>query len=376
MSDKRPGFLLVANWPSDVGFAWWLMESYWAKLAHHYADRFRFVLTFPEVREIPQVIQDAPIEIIEMNFGRQSVDNDLSLLGRFNIEAIYFSDRAVINTRYARYRFAGVQSIITHDHTPGQRTPPIGLKRLAKWVLARTPGIVSDTAIGATEFVRQRIRDTILLPEAKCFAVPNGLRAKTEQAVEDPAKRFGLDRAAVHMVMTARANPYKGLRFIVETLANYRSQPDAVDLQFTLLGDGPMLSELKQLASDLGIADACHFPGYVNNVNELLPGFDFAIHPSKGEVGYSLAILEYMRAGLATIVPDNPSVCGATRHDKTGLYFREGDRDSFRGALARLAEDPTLRERMGREAETDEANLSLNNAHRLLIEAVDATLKH
>ncbi|MCK4709513.1 MAG: glycosyltransferase, partial [Gammaproteobacteria bacterium] len=48
-------------------------------------------------------------------------------------------------------------------------------------------------------------------------------------------------------------------------------------------------------------------------------------HASKGEVGYSLSILEYMSAGLATIVPDNPSTCLATRDSETGLTYPHGN---------------------------------------------------
>lgn len=373
MTDPRPGFLLVANWPSDVGFAWWLMESYWAALANHYHPEYRVVLAFPEVGEIPEVIRDAPIETVEFAFGRGNAESDLEFLNQFQVRALYFSDRPNIDPRYLRYRRAGVKHIITHDHTPGLRTAPTGLKRLLKWARARIPGIVCDAAIGATEFVRQRTIDTNLLPAEKCFAVPNGLPEPQALLPRDPIAEFSLPADAVHMVMTARANPYKGLRFVLDCLAKFR-ETESIDLQFTLLGDGPMLDELQTLAANHGIADACHFPGYVDGVNALLPGFDFAIHPSKGEVGYSLAILEYMRAGLATLVPDNPSVCGATTHGQTGLIFREGNQDACIAAMKALACDPAYRSELGEAARIDEKRYSLANAHERLLEVVQSTL--
>ncbi|MEL7310233.1 MAG: glycosyltransferase family 4 protein [Pseudomonadota bacterium] len=374
VAERKRGFLLVANWPSDVGFAWWLMESYWAVLAHHYQDRFKFYLTFPEVNEIPEVVRNAPIEIIQRHFGRGAVSDDLEFLRQYEIAAIYFSDRPVFDPRYRQFRKAGVEHIITHDHTPGQRTPPRGLKRWLKWLRIRLPGVSSDSAIGATEFVRQRTIDTNLMPANRCFAVPNGLPRQTDNVVADPDEQLGLPGDAVHMVMTGRANPYKGLRFILECLSEYRSRSEAKNLHFTLLGNGPILDDLRELASQLSISHFTHFPGYINNVNALLPGFDFAIHPSRGEVGYSLAILEYMRAGLPVIVPDNPSVCGATRHEQTGLIFPEGDRTACVNALQRLTDDTELRSRLGAAAREDEQRFSLENAHRRLIEAVDATL--
>ncbi|MEO1421305.1 MAG: glycosyltransferase family 4 protein [Pseudomonadota bacterium] len=373
MTDSRPGFLLVANWPSDVGFAWWLMESYWAALANHYHPDYRMVLAFPKINEIPTVIREAPIDTVEYAFGRNAIELDLQFLQQHRIREIYFSDRPNIDARYLRYRRAGVEHIITHDHTPGLRTPPTGIKRILKRVRARIPGLVCDAAIGATEFVRQRTIDTNLLPAEKCFAVPNGLPAAQALAPRNPVEEFALDPDAVHMVMTARANPYKGLRFVLDCLARFR-RTESIDLQFTLLGDGPMLNELMTLAADHDITDACHFPGYVDGVSALLPGFDFAIHPSKGEVGYSLAILEYMRAGLATLVPNNPSVCGATAHGQTGLIFREGDQDACIAAMKAMACDPAYRSELGEAARIDEKRYSLANAHKRLLEIVEMTL--
>ena len=377
MADSRPGFLLAANWPSDVGFAWWLMESYWAAIAERYHDRFRMVLAFPEVNDVPDVIRDAPIEYIEQTFGPRrdvSAASDLAFLREHDITALYLTDRPMVNARYAAYRRAGVRTIVSHDHTPGERTAPTGPKRWLKWARARVPGYAVDAGIGATEYVRERIHRTTCLPWSKCFAAPNGLRPAGPPTLEDPRALASLPKDAVLMVMTARANPYKGIRFLISSLARYRAREDAANLHFMLLGDGPSLEDFKQHADAEGVADACHWPGYTTNVAGILPGCDFAIHPSQGEVGYSLAILEYMRAGLATIVPDNPTVSGATRHEQTGIVFRERDESACAQAMATLAENAELRRDWGAAAREHERQFSLDEAHRRLIEAIDTTL--
>ena len=82
-----------------------------------------------------------------------------------------------------------------------------------------------------------------------------------------------------------------------------------------------------------------------------------------------------MRAGLPLLVPDNPSVCGATIDGETGIVFREKNTASFVDALERITGDDALRAQMARSAEQHVERFSLSNAHASLITIVSTLIR-
>lgn len=133
----------------------------------------------------------------------------------------------------------------------------------------------------------------------------------------------------------------------------------------------------KDLAIELGITDRVRFPGRVKSINEVCAACDIAFHPSNGEVGYSLSILEYMRAKLPAVLPDNPSVCGATIHNQTGLIYREGDELDAVECLMKLIQSQKLRNTLGSQSSLlVREKYSLSKTHQMLIDSFKATLDY
>ena len=355
--------LLVANWPSDVGYAWWLMESYWAELARHHKGRT--VLAYPKVTTIPKAIAEAPLEVIEADFtANGKVANQCALIKRLGVQTVYLTDQAPCRLRNVCWRRAGVRRIVTHDHTPGLRTTATGWRRALKATRARLPGYTADIAIGATELVRRRLVEVSCLPEARTRVVPNGLPPVTV-APKDVRAEFGIHSDRVILVTTGRAAAIKNVPFALRCI---KQIPEAHLLH---IGDGPELEAWQGLAKQLGVEHRVTWAGKRSDVAALLPSCDIAIQPSKGEVGYSLSILEYMRAGLPVIVPDNPSVCGATTDGVDGRIYREDDTTDAVACLRELVASPTLRREMGRNGQQAVRHrFSLAEAHARLVEAV------
>ncbi|PYQ21124.1 MAG: glycosyltransferase WbuB, partial [Acidobacteria bacterium] len=63
-----------------------------------------------------------------------------------------------------------------------------------------------------------------------------------------------------------------------------------------------------------------------------------------------LKIFEYMASGLPTVTIPVPPLGEIVRPEQEGLHFREGDPADLARALERLADDPLLRGRLGRQA--------------------------
>lgn len=331
--------LLVANWESGVGYAWWLMESYWECLADHHKGVS--ILAYPKITAIPVNIMRSPVRCVEFDFTPAgSLFKQCMYLYQNGVRTVYLTDQAMRSWRYMLWRLCGVRRIVSHDHTPGLRTPPTGIKRILKWTMNRLPFVTVDLALGATEFVRQRSIDVACLPARKCYAIPNGLPLTEAKALNVHAEfNIATDRAI--LVSTGRLSPVKNIEFALRLVAMVK------EVHFLHIGDGPDGARLKVLASELGIAHRVTWAGKRGDVACILPSCDVAIQPSRGEVGYSLSILEYMRAGLPVLVPDNPSVCGATRDKVDGFVYPENDVAVAAELLSRLLQDGALRAAMG-----------------------------
>ena len=114
-------------------------------------------------------------------------------------------------------------------------------------------------------------------------------------------------------------------------------------VRLVIVGDGPLLAELRALAATLGIADITWFPGAVANVPEMFRLMDVFVLPSLNE-GISNTILEGMASGLpivATAVGGNVEI---VEQEKWGRLFEPGDVVTLTRFLGAYVRDATLRE--------------------------------
>jgi glycosyltransferase involved in cell wall biosynthesis len=341
-SARRPSVLFVGNFESDVGYAWRFIEELWLRIAAHPAlQGYDPRVVFPRITQISERLKATGWPTYEVPFPGSLAD-ELRFIREHRVEIIYLSDLAFCSPRYALYRLAGVKTIIVHDHTPGLRDVPGPVRGLLKRVGCATPGLSCDAAFGVGRFIVDRIIRVSGLPKAKVHRVTNGI-----EPGKPPPPRPRRD--VVRIVTASRADVYKRIDFAIDVVAELVLRRGVTNLHYTFCGDGDDLEAFRQRAIDKGVSHLIEFTGRVANVPERLLEADIALHPSRGEA-LSLAILEYMRAGLPVVVSDNPSVNSPLEEGVDGLFFREGDVSSGADVLERLIRDPALREEMGRSA--------------------------
>lgn len=347
--------LAVANFESDVGYAWWMMERFWVQLAETCESAgTRCHVAYPRINTIPEGVAASPLEPVECDFSDRSPagrDRIASVVEERGIEAVYLTDRSWRDPFYAALRRHGVRVIVNHDHTPGDRPPTTGLRGLASALANRVPFTACDLWVAISPLMRHRALTASRIPAARCIVVQNGIdiEAPGPEVRDDARRQLGLEPNDVAVVSVGRAIRYKGLDFSIE-LAERARDAGLDHLVFIHIGDGPDFEEFQADADARGLTPhRFRFPGRMNNVPTLLRGCDAAIHPSHGE-GFSLAVLEYMRAGLPVLVPDRPSVCQAIDHGRTGFVHRQGDLDSALEALTSLVRSAERRADMGRAA--------------------------
>lgn len=121
------------------------------------------------------------------------------------------------------------------------------------------------------------------------------------------------------------------------------------DWRFVLVGDGPLLHPMQQLAHELGLRDSVSFLGNRSDVPELLADSDIFILSTKWE-GLPVSILEAMRAGLPVIATDVGGVSELVLDGTSGYLTRVADERHLAHRIQQLVDSRGLRRQLGMAA--------------------------
>jgi glycosyltransferase involved in cell wall biosynthesis len=347
--------LLVSNYPSDVGYAWWLMEHFWVLLAEHFASRGKQAfLAYPSITKLPSTIENSSIHTVELSVPGRTASEQQALrtfIRDNNITDLYLTDRAWFSLSYAKLRAWGIKNIVVHDHTPGDRPAVGGLKGWIKAVRHRLPRVCADAQLCVSDLMRQRSIHNARIPPERCHVVQNGTPPvqPSEQTREDLLSSLAIPSDSTVCITTGRAHPYKRFDFIIDVAAELQQELPGNKLVFLLIGNGPALEELRDKVAQSGLQANVRLPGFRSDAKDFLSAADFAMHAALGE-GFSLSIVEYMSAGLPVLVPDIPSVKQAIDHDLNGLVYGRDDVKQAASYVEALYSDEAYRKRLGEQA--------------------------
>jgi glycosyltransferase involved in cell wall biosynthesis len=210
--------------------------------------------------------------------------------------------------------------------------------------------ISCDAQACVSPLVRQREVENGRIPAERCVAIQNGIAPiQCETPASYAHEALGLPQNARICITVGRANPGKRIDFIIEIARRSIHELGMRDVFFVHCGDGPDRGRLEQLVNEAELDGRFILAGRRADVLQLLCSSEFAIHASKSE-GFSLAVLEYMSAGLVVLVPNLPSVSQAITNGQTGLIYTEGDVAHASDLLAWMYSDNDARRRIGAAA--------------------------
>lgn len=369
-SRRAHNLLLVANYESDVGYAWWLMETFWIWLADIAAKQGRKTfLIYPKVTSLPECIASSDIQVSELIFPTATND-DLSQLEEFvarnSIGVVYLTDRPFCSRTYRALRRLGVETIINHDHTPGNAT----LGSLVKWIPRRiailTRENYCDDYIAVSDYVHRKHLIGAALPRSMCHVISNGIKLHdipTTSERERRRNKLGIQPTDLVIVSIGRADTYKGIDFLISCAKSMQDDPRFSNVRFLHCGAGPHLASFQEQIHKLSIGHRFHCLGHRDDIPKVLSACDIAVHASPAEAG-SLAILEYMAACLPVLAPRAGANPEQIVSNVTGFFYKHRDAHSLKERISQLSANDQLRQRMGRAArERVEQHFSLDRMH-------------
>jgi glycosyltransferase involved in cell wall biosynthesis len=185
----------------------------------------------------------------------------------------------------------------------------------------------------------------------KCVTIPNGVDISTIDCKRDPSARrevrqqLGIPVDVPVTVMVAALAERKG---VIDYVRAARMASSIVpSMHHAILGDGDILGRLRQLAVDLGMTDRVHFLGRREDVRSILSSFDVFVLPSHYE-GMAITMLEALAAGLPMVTTRVDGVADVLPDERGALFVDKYDHVAMGRAMARLGQDPDLRERLSR----------------------------
>lgn len=119
--------------------------------------------------------------------------------------------------------------------------------------------------------------------------------------------------------------------------------------RFVLVGDGPLMPDVRRWVSDEGLGDRVSLPGLIEDVRPWVSGFDVYMMSSDVE-GLPVAMLEAMSMEVPCVVTRVGGIGEALRDGVEGQLVERGDVGALVDRTAALLADEDARRRMGTAA--------------------------
>ena len=143
----------------------------------------------------------------------------------------------------------------------------------------------------------------------------------------------------------------EGIDYLLQAARHIVKYMGRSDVHFGLVGSGTSFNEMKQMATDLGIADFVTFTGRVpdQELLEILNTADVCVNPDvaneMNDKSTMNKIMEYMAMGKPIVQFD--LIEGRVSAQDASLYAKKNDPIDMAHKIVELLDDPERRKRMG-----------------------------
>ncbi len=203
-----------------------------------------------------------------------------------------------------------------------------------------------DLFVAVTNEIGHKLLEQGVPPE-RVAVIPSGIDIHKFDGLEfdaDWRQQHGIEREAVLVGTAAAFTAEKDYPTFLRAAALARKEDSS--LRFLVLGEGPLLGPMRQLAAQLGLADKIVFAGFQPKVGRFLKACDIFVLSSRRE-GLNNAVLDAMCLGLPVVATEVGGLAELVEPNANGMLFASGRAEKLAQAILILARDPAQRARMG-----------------------------
>jgi glycosyltransferase involved in cell wall biosynthesis len=261
--------------------------------------------------------------------------------------------------RYAFFLFAGVWTARRF------RLPVVlevnevaGLARARRQVLVRLATLIerfvfrrADKLIVVSSTLRDQVIERGARPEAVVL-MPNAIDARRFDltACGIPVReKFAMGHDTV-IGFVGWFDVWDRLESLVDAFAALRRAQPATRLM--LVGDGPVAGRLRERIACHKLGENVILTGPVrrDEVPRYIAAMDICVLPDSNNYGSPMVLFEFMAMAKAIVAADLPPIRDVVQNGETGLLVERGNSGAIEQAIRLLADNPQLRERLGRQA--------------------------
>jgi glycosyltransferase involved in cell wall biosynthesis len=239
-------------------------------------------------------------------------------------------------------RAARVPVVIAHEHTWSFEGAP-----MRKLVDGRLIAPLVDAFVAVSRDDARRMTELEGIDPELIRVVPNGIPAQPAPMGHDVRAELAIDPDAPLLGSVSVLRRQKAIDVLLRAAAQLREHEPR--LHVLVVGDGPERARLEALAAELGLGASVTFAGRRDDVADVFAALDVLVAPSDFE-GSPLALIEAMAAGKAIVATRVGGVPDLIEDGVHGLLVPPRRPDAVADAVRRLLDDPSTRERLGRQA--------------------------
>ncbi len=258
------------------------------------------------------------------------------------------SKAGLLGSLAARREEAPLVVLSPHGHILGggakiPGVPEHGLKRRILAKLARKSGDLADVIIAPNQTELIEGIALGLWPEERSVCVPNGVDTErfAPRERETARRALGLSSHEYLIGVAARLTREKGIDVAIRAL------PSVACARLVVIGDGPELGALRELARHLGVADRVEFYGLCRQMPELLPALDLCVVPSRTEA-HGMVAAEALSCEIPVVSSDVGGLRSLVIDGTTGLRVPPDNALALAAALRTLIGDPDYAKKLAR----------------------------
>lgn len=182
---------------------------------------------------------------------------------------------------------------------------------------------------------------------------------------EGVREELGIPEDALVVGTVANFRPSKGHTILLEAAVKVREAIPGV--RFVLVGHGPLESDIRRRAQELGLDGTVVFAGARDDVPRVAGAFDLFALSSVYE-GLAIALIEAMALGRPAVVTRAGGLTEVLEHGRQGLVVPPSNPQALAGAIITLLRDADLRRRFGEAGQLRARKFDIRKAVRRLEE--------
>jgi len=245
--------------------------------------------------------------------------------------------------------------IILHEHFVDPVYP--SYQKIIDFFLCRKAAISIANCAAVEDFMVE----SRSVSRSKTKVVFNGVPLEEFQRAEpsdiqNEKSKWGIPEGYEIVATVGRLDEQKGNTYFLDAAKIILDQ--GLKIKFMVVGDGPLMEELKEKAVKLGIDNDLVFAGYQENISLIQSIFDIQVIPSLWE-GTTLTVFEAMSVGVPLVSTDVDGLGEVLVNEVNALTVPSASGEALAKAIITLIEQPGLKAALSVQAKKDVNNYSI-----------------